>query len=126
MSVRVMKVKNAENVDGSNNLRVYTFEAPGMSDLVVVANLTNVYDENDVVAVAQVGSVLSAYDNMEIKQRKVFGIESFGMALGCVDAELGAELGDDYCAEKKPVPGIDVPTCFGALDPGLLKKSSNE
>lgn len=93
--VLAMQVKSASDVVGSKNLRSYVFEA-GDQQLVVVANLTNVYQEGDVVAVAQVGTVLPAFDNMEIAQRKVFGIESFGMALGKVTAEVGTVLGDDF------------------------------
>lgn len=94
--VLAMRVKSATDVVGSKNLRSYVFEAPGIDSLTVVANLTNVYQENDVVAVAQVGTVLPAFENMVITQRKVFGIESFGMALGKVTAEVGTVLGDDF------------------------------
>lgn len=91
-----MKVKNASDVENSNNLRVYEFEAPNVEDLVVVANKTNVYYPGDVVAVAQVGSVLTSYDNLEIKKRKVFGIESLGMAMGKVNASVGSEFPDNF------------------------------
>lgn len=94
--VLAMRVKTACDVEGSKNLRSYVFEAPGFDDLTVVANLTNVYSENDVVAVAHVGTTLPAFDNITIAQRKVFGIESFGMALGKVDVEVGTVLGDDF------------------------------
>ena len=94
--VLAMRVKSASDVVGSKNLRSYVFEAPGVDSLAVVANLTNVYAEGDVVAVAQVGTILPAFDNMLITQRKVFGIESFGMALGKVTATVGTILGDDF------------------------------
>lgn len=90
-----MKTKTAADVPGSKNLRVYTFEAPGQDDLTVVANLTNVYQVGDVVKVAQVGTVLSSMDNLEIVKRKVFGIESSGMALGLTEAEVGTEIPEE-------------------------------
>ncbi len=96
MSVVAMTVTSANDVEGSKNLRVYTFEAPGIEPATVVANRTNVYEVGDVAAVAQVGSVLSAFDDLEITKRKVFGIESSGMAIGHVDSEPGTELGDDF------------------------------
>ena len=49
-------------------------------------------------AVAKVGSVLSALDDLEITKRKVFGIESSGMTIGHVEEEPGTELGDDFSA----------------------------
>jgi len=95
MSVITMRVKTAEDVEGSKNLRVYTFEA-GETELVIVANRTNVYKVGDVAAVAQVGTVLpEAHGGFEITQRKVFGVESFGMALGTTDLPAGVELNFD-------------------------------
>ena len=94
--VVAMKVISAADVTGSKNLRSYVFEGVDQERVTVVANLTNVYSEGDTVAVARVGTVLSKFDNMLISQRKVFGIESFGMALGKVEAEIGTVLGDDF------------------------------
>ncbi len=81
-----MKVKTAAEVPGSKKLRVYTFEAPGMEDLTIVANQTNVYQVDDLAAVATVGTKLQ---DLEITQRKLFGIESFGMALGPTEGPIG-------------------------------------
>jgi tRNA-binding EMAP/Myf-like protein len=93
--ILVMKVESAADVEDSKNLRVYTFKSEDKS-LVVVANRTNVYEENDIVAVAQVGSVPEHFGNFEITQRKVFGIESHGMAIGKVDLDVGTELEDGW------------------------------
>ncbi len=98
MSVIAMKVKTAADVEDSKNLRVYDFEWGGV-ELTIVANRTNVYKVGDIVAVAQVGTKLGDLDNpgsiFEITQRKVFGIESFGMALGDIGTTpLGTKLGD--------------------------------
>lgn len=84
-----MEVKSAAGVVGSNSLRVYTFSAPNHDDLTVVANLTNVYDVGDVVAVATVGEVIG---DLTIKERKLFGITSCGMALGKTQREVGSEI----------------------------------
>lgn len=99
--ILVMKTLSAEDVEGSSNLRVYTFEAPfyepgGMRTINVVANRTNVYEVGDIVAVAQVGSTPEHFGNFEVTQRKVFGVESFGMALGRVDMMAGAILEDSW------------------------------
>lgn len=103
MSVVAMKCVSAEDHPDADRLRVYKFESPaswegiqGVGSIQVVANLTNIYEVGDIVAVAEVGSVLSAFDDMKIEARKVRGVESFGMALGVVDVEVGTELGDDY------------------------------
>jgi tRNA-binding EMAP/Myf-like protein len=93
--ILVMNTETAEDVDGSDNLRVYTFVVESL-ELVVVANRTNVYDVGDVVAVAQVGSTPEHFGNFEVTERKVFGIESFGMAVGVVDLPVGTILEDDW------------------------------
>jgi tRNA-binding EMAP/Myf-like protein len=97
MSVLAMKVETADDVDGSDFLRVYTFSAPDVDTVTVVASKKfNSFEVGDVAAVAQVGSVLSAFDNMEISARKVFGVQSEGMAICPVDIKVGTELGDDF------------------------------
>jgi len=102
--IKIMRVKSAAQVEGSKNLRVYTFEAPESDDLTIVANLTNIYEVGDTAAVAQVGTHIKKY-NLTIERRKVFGIESEGMALGhveigdspiFVDLEVGSELDDEF------------------------------
>lgn len=85
-----MRVKTADDVPGSKNLRVYTFESPE-EELTVVANLTNVYQVGDVALVAKVGTVLG---ELTVSQRKVFGIQSSGMAVGKTDLEVGTVVPD--------------------------------
>ena len=99
--ILVMETKTADDVEDSNNLRVYTFECPyyepgGKRTITVVANKTNVYQVGDVVAVAQVGSRPKHFGDFEITKRKVFGIESSGMALSPTDLRVGAVLSDDW------------------------------
>lgn len=93
-----MKVIEANEVKGSKNLRVYRFNSGGEDSLTVVANLTNVYEVGDIVAVATVGTILSQFDGLEILKRKVFGIESSGMALGLAPegTEVGTQLSDNF------------------------------
>jgi len=93
--ILVMNTETAEDVEGSNNLRVYTFAVDNI-ELVVVANRTNVYEVGDIVAVAQVGSTPEHFGNFKVTERKVFGIESFGMAIGVVDLPVGTVLEDDW------------------------------
>jgi tRNA-binding EMAP/Myf-like protein len=95
MSVITMQVKTADDVEGSKNLRVYTFVA-GETELTVVANRTNVYEVDDVALVVQVGTMLpERHGGFEITQRKVFGIESSGMAMGTTDLPPGVTLNFD-------------------------------
>lgn len=99
MSVIAMVCTSAEEHPDADRLRVYKFEA-GNFGCQIVANLTNVYEVGDVAAIAQPGTVLSAFDDLEIVPRKVRGVESFGMAIGHVDAPVGTELGDDFFVEE--------------------------
>lgn len=96
--VVVMECKSAEPVKKSKTLRVYTFEAPGHETLNIVANATNIYNVGDLVGIAKVGTILSSFDNLKIEPRKIFGVESFGMAVGFApaNAKIGDILGDDF------------------------------
>lgn len=98
MPVVAMTCTSKQAHEKTDKLFIYTFAAPELEERTIVANLTNVYEPGDVVAVAQLGTWLP---EGEIVQRKVFGIESFGMALGPVDA----------------APGTDVTEAFGADAP---------
>ena len=62
-----------------------------------MANLTNVYEVGDRVGIAQLGTFLPG---LEMKPRKVFGIDSEGMAMGPVDAELDADLSEQFDADR--------------------------
>lgn len=92
MSVIAMKITKAGPVPKSDRLRVY--EATTEEETIVfVANLTNVYEVDDVVAVAQVGTVLVLDgEKIEIKPTVIRKTESFGMGLGTVDVPVGTNL----------------------------------
>lgn len=106
--VIAMRAVKAEDHPDADALRVYEFEAPGDEHYVnvqVVANLENVYEVGDLVAVALEGSLLK--DGTEIKPATLRGVPSHGMALGKVtklDANPGDDLSSIYCQEgpRKP------------------------
>lgn len=96
MPVIAMSCVDKQAHERTDQLFIYRFEAPGLEPRVVVANLTNVYEPGDVVAVAQPGTQLP---EAEIVPRKVFGIDSSGMALGPVEAEPGQDVTDRFEAD---------------------------
>lgn len=92
MSVIAMKITKAEKHPNADRLRLYEAEALGQT-LVFVANLTNVYEVDDVVAVAQVGTVLVLDGEvLEIAPTTIRKVESFGMGLGKTDHPVGCNL----------------------------------
>ena len=108
MPVIAMQVTSAGPVEGAENLNVYTFESPGQGELCIIANHTNVYAVGDVAGIATVGTRLPG---LEIKPRKVFGIDSTGMACGPVDVALDTDVSAQFDAdlpEKKWVVTVEV------------------
>ena len=101
MPVRAMKVTEKLAHEKTDTLFIYTFASPELGERTIVANLTNVYEVGDVVAVALEGTFLPG---LEIKPRKVFGIPSQGMAMGPVEAELDADLTDAFDADRPSRP----------------------
>ena len=101
MPVRAMRVTQKLAHEKTDSLFIYTFESPELGERTIVANLTNVYEVGDVAAIALLGTRLPG---MEIKPRKVFGIDSEGMAMGPVDAALDADLTDQFDADREPRP----------------------
>ena len=97
MPVIAMKVVRKDAHEKTDKLFIYGLQSPALGEVQVVANLTNVYEVGDVVAVAQVGTLL---EDGEIKDRPVFGIPSSGMCLGPVDAELDADLSEQFEADR--------------------------
>ena len=96
MPVIAMKCVSKSAHEKTDSLFIYTFESPALGPKTIVANLTNVYAEGDVVAIAQLGTWLA---EGEMKPRKVFGIDSEGMALGPVDSELDTDLSERFDAD---------------------------
>ena len=95
MSAIAMKVVSAEQHPNADALRLYKMEAPQVEAVQIIANLDNVYQADDVVAVALSGAVLK--DGTKIKPSKLRGLYSYGMALGKVDVEIGTDLSQIHC-----------------------------
>ena len=98
MPVIAMKVESAEKHPNADALRLYSMEAPGYERVPIVANLENVYEVEDTVAIALPDSLLK--DGTKIKPAKIRGIQSFGMALGKVDESVGTDLSEAYCQKQ--------------------------
>lgn len=99
MPIVAMSCIDKQAHEKTDQLFIYRFEAPGFEARTVVANLTNVYDVGDTVAVAQVGTQLPEF---EIVPRKVYGIESLGMAMGPTEAAPGTDVTGDFEADAPP------------------------
>lgn len=105
-AITAMRVFAAEPHPNADALRVYQFglDAP---TITVVANLENVYQVGDVVAVAGVGAVLA--DGVKISRVRLRGVDSFGMALGKVEDVVGTDLSERFGATREPAPSGDIP-----------------
>lgn len=100
MPVVAMKCIDKQSHEKTDKLFIYRFASPGQEEeRTIVANLTNVYEVGDVVAVALPGTTLPG---VTIEPRKVFGIPSSGMALGPVEAELDSDLTEQFDADRAP------------------------
>ncbi|MEM9540229.1 MAG: RNA ligase family protein [Cyanobacteria bacterium P01_E01_bin.42] len=97
MPVIAMEVKTAEQHPNADSLRVYNAIAPGHEAVQIIANLENIYDVGDTIAIALSNSILK--DGTKIKPSKLRGIQSFGMALGKVGEPVGTDLSDRYCQQ---------------------------
>lgn len=98
MKAIAMRVISGEQHPNADALRLYTMTAPDVEELQIVANLDNVYQVDDIVAVALCGVVLK--DGTKIKPSKLRGLYSYGMALGKVEVEVGKDLSDVYCQQN--------------------------
>ena len=98
MTVMAMKVISADKHPNADALRLYKMKAPQKEEIQIIANLDRIYREEDIVAIAIVGSILK--DGTKIKPTKLRGLYSYGMALGKVEAEVGEDLSDLYCQEN--------------------------
>ena len=101
MPVFAMKCIDKAAHEKTDSLFIYQFESPALGQLQIVANLTNVYEVGDIVAIAQLGTRLPG---VVLKPRKVYGIPSQGMALGPVEAGLDDDLSAQFDADASPVP----------------------
>jgi Putative tRNA binding domain len=96
MSVIAMKITKAEKHPNADRLRLYEAQTPTQT-VVFVANLTNVYEVDDVVAVAQVGTVLVLDgEALEIVPTTIRKVESHGMGLGKTVHPVGCNLDSQF------------------------------
>jgi phenylalanyl-tRNA synthetase beta chain len=94
-----MKVLSAEKHPDADRLRVYTLRSTYKSPILqVCANLTNVYDVGDVVAVCQIGHKVS--DDFMITEKVVRGVLSQGMMIGTIEAVSGDDV-TEACANRE-------------------------
>jgi tRNA-binding EMAP/Myf-like protein len=98
MPVIAMEIIAAAKHKNADALRLYTMKAPGRDEVQIIANLENVYQVGDIVAVALVDSILK--DGTKIKLSKLRGVYSYGMVLGKVEAEIGSDLSEIYCQKS--------------------------
>ena len=101
MPVIAMKAVSKQAHEQTENLFIYRFESPGLGARQIVANKDNNYEVGDVAGIAVVGTFLPG---LEIKPRKVFGIPSEGMAMGKVEAELDADVSEQFEADAPERP----------------------
>lgn len=100
MSVVAMKVVSVSSHPNADALRVYTLQNKEHAPIQVVANLQQVYEVDDVVAVARIGARLQ--DGTHIRRSKLRGVHSLGMLMGTVDVPVGTDLSELYCVQEEP------------------------
>ncbi len=94
MPAKILECTKVELHPNADSLRVYNF-SDGTNIFQIIANPTNIYAVGDKAAIALIGSVLK--DDTEIKESKIRGILSQGMALGKSDLPIGTDVTNDFC-----------------------------
>lgn len=94
MPAKILECTKVELHPNADSLRIYNFSY-GQCVWQIICNPTNIYAIGDKAAVALIGSVLK--DDTEIKESKIRGIISQGMALGKSDLTLGTDVTNDFC-----------------------------
>ena len=100
MSANIMLCTKAIPHYNANQLRIYEFKC-GEKSYQIIANLTNTYEVGDKAIIVLAPSMLK--DNTNIRESKIRGELSQGMALGKSDLEEGLDVSEEYCL------GIDDP-----------------
>lgn len=99
MPIVSMRAVKAEPHPNADRLRIYLFDADdGAGSIQIVANLENIYEVGDVVAVALAGTILE--DGTKIVKGKYRGARSFGMSMGKTDKPVGTVLTAEYNATE--------------------------
>lgn len=96
MTVEVMQVFSRQKHPNADTLFVYGMCDKDEEYFTVVANSENIYELDDHVMVAKVGSVLKE-GNLYIEESNIRGIVSSGMAIGKTDLPVGTDLTNEYC-----------------------------
>jgi len=102
MTAVAMKCIKAEKHPNADALRVYEFVNDG-EPIQIIANLENIYEVDDVVAIALTGSVLK--DGTKIRPTKLRDLPSYGMALGKTEAAVGTDLSEQFCQKDLVAAG---------------------
>jgi len=97
MSVKALKVISRTQHPNADTLTIYEFGFEGSRPVQIIANSETVYEVGEVAAIALVGSFLK--NGTKIKKARIRGVNSFGMALGKTDAEIGTDLSEEFCQE---------------------------
>ena len=96
MTVEVMQVYSKGKHPNADTLFVYTMTDEDDEAFTIVANSENIYELDDHVMVAKVGSVLKE-GNLYIEESNIRGIVSSGMAIGKTDLPVGTDLTSEHC-----------------------------
>lgn len=112
MTAKVLKVVDVQNHPNADSLKVYQMSA-GDKQIQIIANLENQYNVGDHVKVVLAPCVM--HDGVKIKETKIRGVLSSGMALGKTDLEVGIDLTAELCKEE--VPEVEIKN--GPLDKSI-------
>lgn len=100
MTAIIMTCKNVIKHCNSINLNIYTFHYSN-NEVQIICNKTNIYEVGDKAIIILVPSILK--DNTNIRESRIRGELSQGMALGKSDLEEGADVSEEYClADNDP------------------------
>lgn len=95
-----MTCKNVIKHCNSINLNIYTFHYSN-NEVQIICNKTNIYEVGDKAIIVLAPSILK--DNTNIRESRIRGELSQGMALGKSSLEEGTDVSEEYCL------GVDYP-----------------
>jgi tRNA-binding EMAP/Myf-like protein len=111
MTVEVMQVFSKSKHPNAETLYVYGMYDKNEELFTIVANSENIYELDDLVKVAKVGSVLKE-NNLHIEESNIRGIISVGMAIGKSDQPRGTDLTEEYCQSTYHVPWTSIEALY--------------
>lgn len=80
LDLRVVRIKDAERVEGSDKL-LKLIVSTGKEERILVAGIANQYDPDELIG----GKIIML---LNLKPKKIFGIESQGMILAADDGNV--------------------------------------